>query len=298
MQILLDFLPILHSHGNQNCCLTSLICHFLLTSIQFFIIMSVKVMTSVIAGAGCKDRGPLRRGDTPPYLSLKKFMKELSIFIDESGDFGDYEHHCPYYIVMLVFHDQSIDISGDINHLNRKFRYAGFTDKPVHAGPIIRNEGIYRNMSLLERRSIFNSLYFFTKNVDISYKSLIVEKKQLDADLDLHRRINRQLSIFLKDNLNKFLSYERIAVYYDFGQMELTKILVSVFDTILGDVEFNKVVPADYKLFQVADMLCTLELSAIKAERNILSNSEMMFFKSPKNLYKSYLRATRRKRFD
>ncbi len=34
-------------------------------------------------------------------------MSELSVFIDESGDFGPYEHHAPYYIITLVFHDQS-----------------------------------------------------------------------------------------------------------------------------------------------------------------------------------------------
>ena len=31
-------------------------------------------------------------------------LKELSIFIDESGDFGEYEAHSPYYIIIMVFH--------------------------------------------------------------------------------------------------------------------------------------------------------------------------------------------------
>lgn len=34
----------------------------------------------------------------------------LSIFIDESGCFGPYEQHSPYYQVAMVLHDQSIDI--------------------------------------------------------------------------------------------------------------------------------------------------------------------------------------------
>ena len=34
-------------------------------------------------------------------------MRELSIFVDESGDFGEYEKHSPYYIVSMVFHDQA-----------------------------------------------------------------------------------------------------------------------------------------------------------------------------------------------
>ncbi len=36
--------------------------------------------------------------------------KILSIFIDESGDFGAYELHCPYYLVSMVMHDQRIEI--------------------------------------------------------------------------------------------------------------------------------------------------------------------------------------------
>ena len=42
-------------------------------------------------------------------------MKELSVFVDESGDFGGYEIHSPYYIVTMVFHDQDIDITEKIN---------------------------------------------------------------------------------------------------------------------------------------------------------------------------------------
>ena len=44
-------------------------------------------------------------------------MKELSIFIDESGDFGEYEQHSPYYIITMVFHDQAIPISEAVARL-------------------------------------------------------------------------------------------------------------------------------------------------------------------------------------
>ena len=40
-------------------------------------------------------------------------MKEkvLSIFIDESGDFGQYNPSSPNYYVAMVLHNQEIDIS-------------------------------------------------------------------------------------------------------------------------------------------------------------------------------------------
>lgn len=33
-------------------------------------------------------------------------MAILSIFIDESGDIGEYEPHSPYYIMTLILHNQ------------------------------------------------------------------------------------------------------------------------------------------------------------------------------------------------
>ena len=43
----------------------------------------------------------------------------LSIFVDESGNFHVPDSESRFYIVGMVFHDQSVDISGEINHLER-----------------------------------------------------------------------------------------------------------------------------------------------------------------------------------
>jgi len=95
-----------------------------------------------------------------------------------------------------------------------------------------------------------------------------------------------------------FLHYERIVIYYDYGQMELAKILISVFNAVLDGVEFKKAIPANYKLCQAADMLCTLELLSVKSEKRALTKSELLFFKSERDLYKSYLKAIGKKRID
>ena len=47
-------------------------------------------------------------------------MKELSIFVDESGNFGTYDYHSPYYIFSLICHNQNDDISNWISMLNRE----------------------------------------------------------------------------------------------------------------------------------------------------------------------------------
>lgn len=43
--------------------------------------------------------------------------KILSVFIDESGDFGFIKGASKYYLITLVFHNQSIDINPNIEKI-------------------------------------------------------------------------------------------------------------------------------------------------------------------------------------
>jgi len=224
-------------------------------------------------------------------------MKELSVFVDESGSFGPYEVHAPYYIVTLLLHDQSKDITEDISLFVKKLTDLGLSEYTVHSGPLIRREFEYKGLFLLDRKRIFNIIYNFTRTVDIKYHSIVVEKRQLVEEMDLVDKLAKQLSAFLHNNLETLIDYDRIVVYYDYGQKELTKILISLFNAITRNVEYRKVAPADYKLFQVTDLLCTMELLSLKAKRKMLSNSEIKFFTSARDLEKSYLHALRKKRF-
>ena len=96
--------------------------------------------------------------------------KTLSIFIDESGDFGVYDFKAPYYMVAMVLHDQQIDISNEIKSLDQKIRDLGFPPHAIHVGPIIRMESIYERYDDPEnRRRLLNALYHFTRKIDIKY---------------------------------------------------------------------------------------------------------------------------------
>jgi hypothetical protein len=57
-----------------------------------------------------------------------------------------------------------------------------------------------------------------------------------------------------------------------------------------GNVEFKKVCPADYRLFQVADLACTLKLVELKLENHTISKSELNYFETERILKKNYLK--------
>ncbi|WP_303165935.1 hypothetical protein [Phascolarctobacterium sp.] len=92
-----------------------------------------------------------------------------------------------------------------------------------------------------------------------------------------------------------FLHFDNVKIYYDNGQVEVNKILSSVFNALLPKVEFRKVVPSQYKLFQVADLLCTMYLIQLKLESNFLSRSEIYFFGNERDLKKNYLKPLSKK---
>lgn len=225
-------------------------------------------------------------------------MNELSIFVDESGDFGAYESHAPFYLFTLVFHNQNNSIAEQLNHLERWLADFGFNAKHCfHAGPIIRREEDYRNLSITERRKCLNRILSFAKNVDISYITFSAEKKNIPDSLGLTVTLSKQLSAFIREEYSFFAGFDKIIVYYDNGQVELNKLLASIFTVMLPQVEFRRVIPVDYRLFQVADLFCTLELICLKDEKSIMSKSEEAFFGSMRDMRKNYLKPMFKKRY-
>lgn len=141
-------------------------------------------------------------------------MSELSVFIDESGAFMPYEHHAPYYIITLVFHDQSSDISEQIEHLRRHLVEQGFAENhAIHSAPLIRRERDYSDMNLTARRKLFRSLFTFMRLCDISYKSFAFKKREFSGHDQMVSRISREVSTFLREHLGFLQSFDRLIVY-------------------------------------------------------------------------------------
>ena len=106
-------------------------------------------------------------------------------------------------------------------------------------------------------------------------------------------------SIFVyKKYYDEFLAFDDVKIYYDNGQVEVSKLLSSVFNVLLPNPFFRKVMPTDYKLFQVADFICTMELLNMKLESNLFSKSEKIFFGNKRDLKQNYLKALKKKEWN
>ena len=128
---------------------------------------------------------PTGGGGIPPPFVLPRFRKEvgvirrLSIFVDESGDFGNIQPHSPYYLVTMLFHDQDKDIAFDNAALDTNIRAIGFDPLSLHTGPIIRREGYYRGHVKDMRKKLLRSLLAYCQYVPIRYTTMIIEKKRM-----------------------------------------------------------------------------------------------------------------------
>lgn len=223
-------------------------------------------------------------------------MNELSVFIDESGDFGKYDPKAPFYIIGMVLHDQRRDISLQVKTLNSALKETALTRDFVHVGPLIRRENEYKDLSVAERLRILRRLIKFTTKVDFSWEAFTVEKKHMGSDTQIIERLARDISDFITANYPYFLSFDKIKVYYDNGQSGVMKIIITVFTTLFRNVEFRKAMQKDYKMLQVTDLVCTATLTELKMKAKALSKSERNVLGADKEIRRNLLRPLARKK--
>ena len=151
--------------------------------------------------------------------------KTLSVFVDESGDFGPHAPHSPYYLVAMILHSQDTDISENISAFETHMSNLGYSQHAVHTGPLIRRESTYANDLTETRKRLFNALFNFVRRLNIHYVCAKIKKCECSDTLSMTSRLSREISSILHSNESFWNSFNKVIIYYDNGQIELTKIL-------------------------------------------------------------------------
>ena len=223
---------------------------------------------------------------------------DISVFVDESGTFDSDDVSSRYYLICLVLHDQREAISGHVAALEDAFAAIGMDRTHcVHAGPIIRRELEYAGMSRDDRRRIMARMMAFVRRAPFTYRCFALDKKFVTGDAAIHDFMLQHIMHFLIGQVESLNAYDRIKVYYDNGQRQIKDLLREAFSIFSSRTVFvNDVRPADYRLFQVADVLCTLELIRRRLkDGGRLTRSEYEFFNGFQNLNRNYFKVIDRK---
>jgi len=224
-------------------------------------------------------------------------VKEISVFVDESGSFESDEESSRFYLICFVLHDQAFDIAQGVAALEGRFRECGLdASHCVHVGPLIRREGEYVKMRREERQAIFRNMMAFIRKSDIVYKCFSIDKHFDDSDSAVHDKLLQDITRFLVDNSQMLNAYEKLKIYYDNGQAQVKTLLEEAFAMFSSSVEFvPDVKPENYRLFQAADLLCSVELVAAKMNANCMSVSESRFFGEEREFKRNILRQIKAK---
>ena len=222
-------------------------------------------------------------------------MKELSIFIDESGDFGEVMDYPSYYLVTFVFHDQKNSIHQQVTKLEESIKNSGFNIEYIHTGPLIRRENVFEGYTIDERRKLLYKMLNFFNTCPITHFTVAVNRKEAFNKVELSGKLAKAIYGAISARQDYFANYEKVIVYYDNGQDELSSILNAVLSICFSNVEFRKAEPQKYRLLQVADFICSMELIRIKKDEKRLSKSEEKFFYKPQELKKTFLKSIDKK---
>ena len=222
-------------------------------------------------------------------------MRRLNIFVDETGELGYDEDSAILYGVSFTFHVQKDDIMPELKNLNNRLERIGYTNMIHMANLILRREE-YKDFDIGIRKSIFNSIYQFSRKIPVKYKTIIIDKRYTNNVRTLKTRLTTEIKNMVNEHYDYFNKFNKIVLYYDNGQEPLGKILESIFSQFSG---FEHRVDFDHKekrLFQISDMLTFIDKYDYKYKNKIpFSKGEIYFFTI--NEIRKILKELNKKRF-
>lgn len=217
---------------------------------------------------------------------------ELSIMVDESGS-----EDSRYYLVTLVFHDQAADIATPIALYEASLRERGLPDIPLHTSPLMNGHDDYEALTLERRKRLLSAFFMMFQHMPVRYRTFAYAKREVGGREALTSRIRRDIVNLIFDELSYFQSYCVVKVYYDGGQGVVTKAIHDAVEYALSKnaIVYRDASPVQYRLLQVADLLCTLELTEIKYQRHEQTSTDEKVFGTHGRFKRLYLRIARRK---
>jgi len=129
---------------------------------------------------------------SPAFFLSRRAIRELSIFVDESGNDGLSDRH---NLLTVVMHDQSENIADSIAAYEGAPRAKGLPDIPFHASPLMNGKDQYAGLDLRARKKLIwrNAVDCFTC-APFAADGCCCQLPRLLQSAHLPRAITRRLS--------------------------------------------------------------------------------------------------------
>ena len=74
----------------------------------------------------------------------------------------------------------------------------------------------YKNFDIAMRKSIFNSIYQFSRRIPVKYKTIIIDKRYTNGARTLRQRLSIEINKMIKEHEKYFNRFDKIVMYYDY----------------------------------------------------------------------------------
>ena len=222
-------------------------------------------------------------------------MREISVFADESGDKTEKTR---YFLLTLVFHDQAASIAEQVAIYERSLATADLPNIPFHSEPLLNGHGDYRYLGPEQRKKLLSGFAALVRYLPVEYVTFVYKRREFTGPEKLAERMKRDIADFLREHLGYFQEFDHVKVYYDNAQAIVKSALYNaVYDVLAKQaVVRRRTTMTEYRLSQVADFLCTIELAAVKYDAKEDGGTYDKFFGGVGTFKKNWLKQARRKR--
>ena len=233
-----------------------------------------------------------------PSLSLSRdfvvMNESISIYVDESGNFGDVRDASRYCLVTLVFRDDAFVDTEVYREYQEGISRLGMDPDAMmfHAGPVIRQEEQFSAMSRNLRGKIFYQMLSYIRKSNLRYITFVADSKFVASEDQIVSNLKNALKSFLAQHPDLLARYGTASVYYDAGQKGVMRILEGLQEVCGSVVTFVQGVrQQQHHLLQVADFICMIKLIERRLADGIpFNSSEMRFFGSSRDFKRNVLR--------
>lgn len=220
--------------------------------------------------------------------------RTLSVYVDESGNFGDVRDSSRYCMVTLVFQD---DIAKnpllDQEYADGIFRQGADPESMVfHTAPLIRQEDQFSAMSRNMRGKLFYQMLSYVRKSDLCFHCFMIDTRFVASVNQIVETLKKGVCGFFGEHSNFFDVHTALRIYYDAGQKGVSRILEAIPETCPCEIVWQQGVRQENcRMLQVADFICTVKLIEHRLKEGLPFNlSEQKFFGSPRTFERNVLR--------